>query len=453
MTNTTVSGNTSVSGAGGIDALGKAAISRSTISGNTGGIGGVLAYTCPCYGSYGADISNSTVYGNHAKEVSGAPGPTGYGGGVYLGGPYQSTISNSTIAANTATNEGGGVFTYGNDGGGAYDIAPRAISSTIVAGNSASGSPNDLAEEHSGAAFGFTAGNSLIQNKGSAPVISDPAGSNIFNTSPGMGTLADNGGPTLTQMPALSSPAINAGVANGLAIDQRGKPRTANGGTDIGSVEREVSGSCNGVPATIDALPGVPTTGTSGPDVIVGTSGPDEISSLGGDDVVCGLGGDDQINAGNGDDAVYGGAGKDAVRGGDGDDSLTGNEGADTLDGLAGDDLLGGGAGTDTLMGRGGDDELRGRNAADLLQGGAGDDLLAAGNGADVAKGGGGADLIKGGDGTDELRGAGDDDEIRGAGANDSLFGGAGANHLNGGAGKNKCLGGPDPGNVLKNCN
>ncbi len=623
MTDTTVSGNTSATGAGGIDALGRATISRSTISGNSGGVGGVLAYTCPCYGSYGADISNSTVYGNHAEDVSGAPGPTGYGGGVYLGGPYQSTISNSTITANTATNGGGGVFTYGNDGGGSYDIAPRAISSTIVAGNSAGGSPNDLAEEHVGPAFGFTAGNSLIQNKGSAPVISDPAGSNIFNTSPELRTLADNGGPTLTQRPLASSPAINAGRANGLTVDQRGLPRTNAGGTDIGSVELvdvtpptttitsgpadgatvgratvsfgfdadepatfecsfdgaafaacsspvtypglseghhsfsvratdsedntgpaatrtftvdttaptttitsgpadgEVVGkssvsfgfdadepatfecsfdgaafaacsspagysglaqsehtfrvratdsedntgpaatrtftvtklTCEGETPTILAQPGVPTTGTSGPDVIVGTGGPDEISSLGGDDVVCGLGGDDQINAGNGDDATYGGAGKDAMRGGDGDDALIGNEGADTLDGLAGDDLLGGGAGTDTLMGRAGDDELRGRNAADLLQGGNGDDLLASGNGADVAKGGGGADLIRGANGADELRGAGGDDSLHGAGANDSLFGGAGANHLNGGVGKNTCVGGPDPGNVLKNCN
>src|SRR5215218_8146278 len=49
---------------------------------------------------------------------------------------------------------------------------------------------------------------------------------------------------------------------------------------------------CNGVPATILAMPGEPAVGTGGPDVIVGTDFPDEIRGGGGRDLICGMGGD-----------------------------------------------------------------------------------------------------------------------------------------------------------------
>jgi hypothetical protein len=59
--------------------------------------------------------------------------------------------------------------------------------------------------------------------------------------------LADNGGPTQTMLPNPTSPAIDAGVANGLTADQRGLARTvdqpsvvdgpASDGTDIGAAE------------------------------------------------------------------------------------------------------------------------------------------------------------------------------------------------------------------------
>ena len=61
------------------------------------------------------------------------------------------------------------------------------------------------------------------------------------------GPLALNGGPTQTMLPALTSPAIDHGVAGGLTTDQRGFARTADllavpnaiggDGTDIGAVE------------------------------------------------------------------------------------------------------------------------------------------------------------------------------------------------------------------------
>ncbi|MGA9636757.1 MAG: choice-of-anchor Q domain-containing protein [Solirubrobacterales bacterium] len=60
-----------------------------------------------------------------------------------------------------------------------------------------------------------------------------------------MGGLANNGGPTQTQMPAVTSPVVDKGISPGpLTTDQRGDPRrvdtsvpNAADGTDIGAVE------------------------------------------------------------------------------------------------------------------------------------------------------------------------------------------------------------------------
>jgi hypothetical protein len=61
---------------------------------------------------------------------------------------------------------------------------------------------------------------------------------NIVTANAKLGPLANNGGPTQTHLPAIDSPAIGTGLANGLTTDQRGGPRTIGANTDIGSVER-----------------------------------------------------------------------------------------------------------------------------------------------------------------------------------------------------------------------
>jgi hypothetical protein len=65
----------------------------------------------------------------------------------------------------------------------------------------------------------------------------------VIVADPTLGALADNGGPTLTHLPLLGSPAIDGGsdaaaVAAGLTVDQRGQPRFL-GTVDIGAVEVE----------------------------------------------------------------------------------------------------------------------------------------------------------------------------------------------------------------------
>ena len=73
-------------------------------------------------------------------------------------------------------------------------------------------------------------------------VIGNPNGMGIID--PLLGPLADNGGPTKTQVPQLGSPAINAGNPDFSPppdFDQRGEPfaRVHNGRIDMGATERQ----------------------------------------------------------------------------------------------------------------------------------------------------------------------------------------------------------------------
>jgi hypothetical protein len=77
------------------------------------------------------------------------------------------------------------------------------------------------------------------------------SGPNLLGQDPQLGPLADNGGSTQTQKPAVASPVIDQGAAFGLTADQRGQgrpleipsiPNAAGGdGSDIGAVELQAS--------------------------------------------------------------------------------------------------------------------------------------------------------------------------------------------------------------------
>jgi hypothetical protein len=75
---------------------------------------------------------------------------------------------------------------------------------------------------------------------------------------PGLGALADNGGPTQTRLPLPGSPLIDAipvascqaDGASGITTDQRGVTRPQGPGCDIGAVEVDVAG-----PAAAPAAP------------------------------------------------------------------------------------------------------------------------------------------------------------------------------------------------------
>jgi hypothetical protein len=165
----------------------------------------------------------------------------GFGGGVYISEDARHdlnrlvTISNSTVAGNVAARAGGGI---------SVRSAPVEIRSSILANNRrASGSKDDLFQtigRLTRATF------SLIEARG-RKALRGRRQTNIFGRDPRLAPLADNGGRTRTLGLRRGSPAVDAGVSNGLRRDQRGarrridtRRRNARGsdGTDIGAFER-----------------------------------------------------------------------------------------------------------------------------------------------------------------------------------------------------------------------
>ncbi|HZZ77752.1 MAG TPA: choice-of-anchor Q domain-containing protein, partial [Gemmataceae bacterium] len=164
------------------------------------------------------------------------------GGGVYAGysygdegGPIEHrpdgnntlTTLNCTIAFNTANHAGGGIF--------ASDTLVNLFN-TIVSDNMALGTLSDLDGTTDGL---FNAQYSLVQTtNGMLNVLSTH---NITGVSAQLLPLANNGGPTLTLRPKLTSPVLRAGslslLTPDMTTDQRGGPRTAFGTVDIGAVE------------------------------------------------------------------------------------------------------------------------------------------------------------------------------------------------------------------------
>ncbi|MDP9193665.1 MAG: right-handed parallel beta-helix repeat-containing protein [Acidobacteriota bacterium] len=218
---TTISGNTSVGGVGGgvylysFDA-GSLTIERTTVSGNTALGGGGLAL-------YGLDvepalIENSTISGNQATSFN--------GGGIYLYNLYAELVLNFvTVAGNTSVANGGGM---------SLGFGPATINNSIFGDNTAA-ADDDLTDAFAGT---FDLRYTLVESPGSAP-INDIEG-NIFNTDPQLAALADNGGPTETQRPALTSPVVNAAdpaLVPPPATDQRGEPRFYPTRADMGALE------------------------------------------------------------------------------------------------------------------------------------------------------------------------------------------------------------------------
>jgi hypothetical protein len=208
----------------------------------------------------GLQVTNSTISGNHSTGPGGGALISPYGS--YNSGPPPThthsgpvTIQSSTIASNAAS-AGGGVYDQARSISGEPPPV-STLSSTILAGNS----PAELGANADSS--GFAAGNSLIQTSVSGiPFTETPAGSNVIGADPQLGPLEDNGGPTETMLPGAGSPAIDAGVANGLSTDQRGAgfgrtaddPNVANhagsDGTDIGSVEAPLNAQPGGPSGT-----------------------------------------------------------------------------------------------------------------------------------------------------------------------------------------------------------
>ena len=204
-----VSGN----GAGGIfAAVSKLVVRRSLIAGNVGGginNAGIV------------ELFNSTVSGN---VIDGDGGGIGSSGLVLL--------FNSTITDNHATGTGGGIFN---------SCCPATIQNSIVAGNTASTSPDVSGD------FDSLGGNLVGDATGAIGfadgVLGDQVGSGVAPVDPVIGPLQDNGGPTATHALLAGSPAIDAGDSSvtgpplDLVADQRGFDRLTGTAVDVGAYE------------------------------------------------------------------------------------------------------------------------------------------------------------------------------------------------------------------------
>ncbi len=173
----------------------------------------------------------------------------GFGGAVFnLNGKIIAT--NSTLAHNVATTDGGAIYSLGLNGintqaGPSLPATTNGTPASVTLDNSIlSGSTNGITSPQpvadyfqraagSGGTLGHVASggtHNLIQNR--------PAAANDFSggattATPQLGALADNGGPTSTHALLPGSPAIDAG-SNNLApkpgnTDQRGSDRIVQG--------------------------------------------------------------------------------------------------------------------------------------------------------------------------------------------------------------------------------
>ncbi len=271
-------------------------------------------------------VTNSTIAGNLAT----------FGGGISTEGPGITTLTNTTIAHNSASEDGGGLSVEtggtvslknvtvgdnladtggdgGGDGGGIFTSSSGVggvltMRDTLVASNSdGSGEAPDCAKL--GGAI-TSLGRNLVSNTNGCDF--QAGGGDVLNRRALLIGLRDNGGPTETFALRKPSPAINAG-AGCASSDQRGVTRRLGGKCDIGAWELA---KCGG--AVINIV------GTESSDLLVGTSGVDGILALGGSDTLRGVGQRDGLCGGPGKDRLEGGAGPDRLEGGPGRDTCIG---------------------------------------------------------------------------------------------------------------------------------
>jgi CSLREA domain-containing protein len=219
-------------------------VTDSTLGDNVGPTQGGGLYTCCGVASNTlATLERTTVSGNTAL----GPGPTqGFGGGIEGEGAV--TLVNSTLSGNRAARDGGGIenedvlvmrnVTIADNeaarGGGVYeDGLATTLGNTLFAGNVVTADT----PANCGVAFGTDPLTSAGGNLSSDATCVLAGVGDRSSLDPLLGPLAANGGPTRTHAPAAPSPAIDGGSDAGCeALDQRGRPRPADGDNDGNAV-------------------------------------------------------------------------------------------------------------------------------------------------------------------------------------------------------------------------
>jgi len=229
--------------ASGILNQGSLVIATSTLADNTGVDGGAIQNTGTL-----EQVSASTFTGNLSTNQGGAISSTGRiavmfdctisgntttvsGGGLWIGGSGAGLILFNTVTGNSAL-QGAGITNA---------ATIDSLIATLVAGNL--GAPGALDILNNGTITDEH--NNLVgDNSGSTLVAGSPNANNSYvgtaasPIDPQLGPLANNGGPTLTHLPAPTSLAIDHGITTGTVLDdQRLLPRVSGPTGDIGAVE------------------------------------------------------------------------------------------------------------------------------------------------------------------------------------------------------------------------
>jgi CSLREA domain-containing protein len=188
-------------------------VTNSTISGNTidaGGSGAAIQNSSASGGIATMSLINATISGNTGTGSGGVGGI--YNIGIFGGGPTAAakvTLTNCTVfgnSANAGSDAAGGMNSIINSCPGC-DVSIK-LRNSLVAGNTVSGSPSDIVANP---AVDASSAFNLIGTGGSGGMVNGTNGNQVGVATPGLGPLADNGGPTQTHALLSTSPALDAG--------------------------------------------------------------------------------------------------------------------------------------------------------------------------------------------------------------------------------------------------
>jgi CSLREA domain-containing protein len=215
-------------------------VGTSTFDANVAIAHGTSGFTSAWGGAFVSDgdvtVTNSTIYRNVVigGGAAAAPGRGAFGGGILVRSRTLSLVG-ATITGNVARVPG---VPTGGAGSGIGLIGETAtVLGSIVSGNTGgSGSDCDAGS------LAFPAVSMLSSNGGN--VVGDAtmcgmtaAATDAVTTTPGLGALADNGGPTTTALPDAGSAALDRYTTGCPATDQRSVARPQGSACDSGAVE------------------------------------------------------------------------------------------------------------------------------------------------------------------------------------------------------------------------
>ncbi|MCA1705068.1 MAG: right-handed parallel beta-helix repeat-containing protein, partial [Actinobacteria bacterium] len=149
-------------------------------------------YGAGLYSGGPVSITSSTISGNSTDDAQGWGGP----GGIQLANTYSSVITNSTIANNTGAHSPDNVYGVG----GIYANQSLTITNSTIADNTGGQTANIK-----------VLGDGMTATMRNVIVTGSATNGNQSSTDPGLGALADNGGPTFTRAIGKSSPATDTG--------------------------------------------------------------------------------------------------------------------------------------------------------------------------------------------------------------------------------------------------